>query len=93
MSIKTFSPKETIERLHEQIKRGDRGPGPPPPEKSQKYRVLCNSGPDPLKITKLPSKHLMLGHHRHAAKRHFNGVSPAGRRWPDFSGIWIYSSI
>ena len=31
---------------------------------------LCNTGPDPLKVTKLPRKHLMLGH--------LNGVSLAG---------------
>ena len=26
-----------------------------------------NTGPDPLKITKLPSQHSMLGHHRYAS--------------------------
>ena len=30
------------------IQSGDRGFGPTLPGKSQKYRVLCNTGPDPL---------------------------------------------
>ena len=30
-----------------------------------------NIGADPIKITKLPSQHLMLGHHRHASKTPF----------------------
>ena len=32
---------------------------------------LSNTGPDPLKITKLPSQHSMLGHHRHASETPF----------------------
>ena len=40
---------------HGRIQRGGTGgPDPPPPEKSQKYRVLSKTGLDPLKITKLP---------------------------------------
>ena len=35
---------------------------------------LRNTGPDPLKITKLPIQHSMLGHHRPVS-----GVSLAGR--------------
>ena len=35
------------------------------PEKSQ-IGFLSNTGPDPLKITKLPSEHSMLGHHPRA---------------------------
>ena len=42
--------------------------GPDPPEKSQNIGFLSNSGLDPLKITKLPSQHSMLGHHRHASE-------------------------
>ena len=30
-----------------------------------------NTGTDPLKITKLPSQHSMLGHHRHASETPF----------------------
>ena len=48
---------------------GDRGSGPP--EKSQKYRVLSNTGLDPLKITNLRSQHSMLGHHRPASETSF----------------------
>ena len=32
---------------------------------------LSNTGPDPLKITKLPSQHSMLGHHRPASETSF----------------------
>ena len=44
---------------------GDKRSGSPL-EKSQKYRVFSNTGPDFLKITKLSSQHSVLGHHRHA---------------------------
>ena len=36
--------------------------GPDPAEKSKKYRVVSNTGPDPLEITKLPSQYLMMDH-------------------------------
>ena len=39
---------------------------PPPPEKSQKYRVSCNTGPDPLK------------NHKATKSYHLNGVSLGG---------------
>ena len=32
---------------------------------------LLVSDPDPLKLTKLPSKHLILGHHQHANETSF----------------------
>ena len=42
------------------------------PEKSQIDRLLGNTGPpDPLKITKLPSQNLVLGHHQPA----FSGLN------------------
>ena len=44
-----------------------------------------NSDPDPLKITKLPSQHLTVGHHQH-----LNGVFLAGRSWPAY---WYLDSI
>ena len=58
---------------HGRIQRGDRGSGspPPPPEKSQNHKILMflsNTGPDPIKITKLPSQHSMLGHYRPASE-------------------------
>ena len=37
----------------------------PLPEKSQHTIPYCSGSPD--KISKLPSQHLMLGHHRHAS--------------------------
>ena len=66
--------------------RGDRGSGPPLKNHKNKG-FLSNTGPDPLKITKLPSQHSMLGHHQHASETLFNGVSLAGRGWPACSGI------
>ena len=47
--------------------QGIRTPPPPPPENSQNIGFLSNTGLDSLKITKLPSQHSMLGHHRHAS--------------------------
>ena len=45
------------------------GLDPPPPLKNRKnIEFLNNTAPDPLKITKLPSKHSMLGHHWHASE-------------------------
>ena len=48
-----------------------------PPLKITKNRVSKHTSPVPLKITKLPSQHSMLGHQ--SAKRQFNGVSLAGQ--------------
>ena len=42
-----------------------------PPEKSQNIGFVSNTGPDPLKITKLSSQHSRLGHHRHASETPF----------------------
>ena len=48
---------------------GERAGEPPPPLKSHKnIGCLCNTGPDPLKITKLPSQHSMLGYHLPASE-------------------------
>ena len=44
---------------------------PPPPENYKNIGFLNNTGPDPLKITKLPSQHSMLGHHRLASETPF----------------------
>ena len=56
--------------------RGSRGGGgagdPDPPGKLQKnIGFLSNTGPDPLKITKLQSQHSMLGHQRPASETPF----------------------
>ena len=47
---------------------GNRVSQPPPPENSQKIGFLSNTGPNPQRITKLPSQHSMLGHHLHASE-------------------------
>ena len=64
---------------HVRIQRGGGGQGVRTPLKNHKNMgFLSNSGPDPLKITKLQSQHSMLGHHRPASETPFNGVSLAG---------------
>ena len=53
--------------MHGSKEGGAGGPDPYPSEKNHNnIGFLSNTGPDPLKITKLSSKHSMLGHHRHA---------------------------
>ena len=57
---------------HARIQRGDRGPDPPHAlKKTQNKGLLSNTGPDPLKITKLPKQHSMLGHHLSASETPF----------------------
>ena len=52
--------------------RGGGGRGFGPPLKNHKnIGVLSNSGPDPLKVTKLPSQHSMLDHHQHTGETPF----------------------
>ena len=52
--------------------RGSRGGrGLDPPGKSHNIESLSNTGPDPLKITKLSSQHSMLGYHWHASEMLF----------------------
>ena len=52
---------------------GTGGPIPPPLKNHKNIGFPSNTGPDPLKITKLPSQHSVLGHHPHA--------SPMAFRW------------
>ena len=62
--------------IHAPIEKG----GAPPPLKNYKnIGLVSNTGPDPLKIPKLPSKHSMLGHHGTLEKRHLNYISLAGQ--------------
>ena len=50
----------------------ERGQWDPDPLKNHKnIGFLSNTGPDPLKITKVPSQHSMLGHYRYASKTPF----------------------
>ena len=61
------------EVVHVRIQRWGQGCRTPPPplENYKKLGFLSNTGPDPLKITKLPSQHSMLGHHRLASETPF----------------------
>ena len=53
----------------ESNERIQRGAGDPDPLKYHKnIGFLSNTGPDPLKITKLSSQHSILGHHRPASE-------------------------
>ena len=46
------------------------GTGDPDPLRNYKnIGFLSNTGPDPLKITKLPSQHSVMGQHRSLAGR------------------------
>ena len=62
--------------IHVRIQRGVGGRGPGPPLENHKNigfleNFLSNTGPDPLKITKLPIQHSMFGHHRPASETPF----------------------
>ena len=55
-----------------EVRKGTGPPPPPPPtspEISQNLGFLSNTGPDPLKITKLASQHSILRHHRYASEK------------------------
>ena len=45
--------------------------GPDPPEKSQKFRIFSNTGPDPLKNHKTTMPEFNVGHHRHTSEAPF----------------------
>ena len=61
---------KTKQIIHVRIQRG--GQGVWTPLKNHKdIGFLSNTGQDPLKITKLPSQHSMLGHHRHTSEPPF----------------------
>ena len=67
------------------------------PENYKNAGFLSNAGPDPLKITKLPSEHSMLGHHRPACKTlfkwHFAGGPMMVRLWRyNVFGLTLLSS-
>ena len=68
--------------MHARIQRGTGGPESH--GKLQKYRVLNNTDPDPLKITKLPSQHSLLGHHRPTSETplsHHRHISQTPFKW------------
>ena len=53
-------------RFDQYEQREGKGVRTPLSEKSHNIGFLSNTGPDPLKFSKLPSPQLMLGHHRQA---------------------------
>ena len=71
MKNQIFVLRHLWSRHHVQIQRGS------PLENYKNVGFLGNTGPDPLKITKLPIQHSMLGHYRPASetpfKRRFAG--------------------
>ena len=72
---------------------GTGGPDPPPSLKNHKnIGFPSNIDPDPLKLTKLPSQHSMVGHW-HASKTPFQRgfADVMGRWWSIFSGISVHS--
>ena len=59
---------------------GRHGVRTPPPLKNHKnIEFLSNTGPDPLKFSRLPRQHPTLGHHRHASETPFKSF----RWWAD----------
>ena len=68
-------PDQTAPRLHYSVNSilltcadPEGGGGPDPPKNHKIIGFLSNIGSDPLNITKLPSLHSMLGHHRPASE-------------------------
>ena len=48
------------------------------PENHKNKGFLSGTGLDPIKITKLPSQHSMLGHYRHASETPFKWCFAGG---------------
>ena len=57
---------------------GRQGVRPPPLKNHKNIGFPTNNDPDPLKSTKLPSQHSMVGHYQHASKTPFQWRFPAG---------------
>ena len=57
--------------IYVRIQRGGGAGGPDPPGNFKNICFLSITGPDPLKIIKLPIQHSMLGHHRPASETPF----------------------
>ena len=79
MCFQYISISVDIVRSHVRVQMGDRGSGPPPPhththlKNHKNIEFLGNTGPGPLKFSKLPSRLSTLGHHRHASETPFKG--------------------
>ena len=71
---------------------GGGGTGGPDPLKNHKnIGFPSNIDPDPLKITKLPNQHSMVGHYRHASETPFKWRFAGGPMMALFSGFSILS--
>ena len=57
---------------------GGQGVRTPLQENYKNIGFLSNTGPDPLKITKLPIQHSMLGHNRPASETPFKWCFAGG---------------
>ena len=88
--VHPFNPSDTCAGPEE---GGGGAQGPDPTEKIQKLGFLSNTGPDPLKITKLPSQHSMLGHQRHATETPFKLRFTDGPVMARLRGILIISPL
>ena len=76
--------------IHARIQRGTGGPDPHPPEKLQKYMVSKQYWSGSPANHKAFKPAFIVGT---PAKRHLNGDSLVGRKWPAYSSdIWILSS-
>ena len=73
--------------------QGSRGPDLLPPENHKNIEYLSNTGPDPLKFSKLPSQHSTLGHHRHPSETPFKWRFAGGPMMARFCDIWILSPL
>ena len=95
-----FKKKKTITLLKAEIKysimcgsRGETG-GPDLPSKITKYRIfLAILVPIPLKSLSYQASFQFWAIIGLPTKRHLNGVSLAGQKWPAYSSIWISPPI
>ena len=58
--------------MHSRIQRGGKGVRTPL-ENHKNIVIFSNTGPDPLKIVKLPSQLSIFGHNRYASEWRFAG--------------------
>ena len=70
IKLRICSKISNIRCMHGSRGVGNRG-SRPPLKNHKNIGFRSNTGPDPLKIAKLPSQNSMLGHHRHASKAPF----------------------
>ena len=65
-------------RSHARIQMGGQGVLTYPLKNHKNIEFLSNTGPDPLKFSKLPSQHSTLDHYRHASETPFKWCFAAG---------------